>query len=386
MTMPLLVCRLAAGALAAGLFAASAAVRADDKFIKIGALLPMSGPGSYFGAQDKQGIELALEQINRAGIGGYKLDVKYEDSSCSPLPATQAAKRLLEQYKPDVVIGEECSDATLAIMPLMEQAKVPFLNAGSSSIKITEPGNPWTFRIMPNEVMQGVDIATNAYSRLNARTAVLLYENTNAGIGNAKVFNDTFTKLGGKILADIGFGRDINDFTSVATRVAGVGKIDVIPTYTLEGQGLKITQALAQAGVTKGGGGQAIQLGTIWLPFGFEQKAGKAALGYVRIVQFDPTDQRALVRGFIDAFKAKYNQDPTHLHAHAYDQIALIADVVKRGAKDAPSIRDGLAATKSFSGVTGSVEFDKTNQNNKMDTVHYVETLPDLSWKALKWN
>jgi branched-chain amino acid transport system substrate-binding protein len=271
-------------------------------------------------------------------------------------------------------------------MPLMEQAKVPFLNAGSSAIRITEPGNPWTFRIMPNEVMQGVDIATRAYKDLNARTAVLLYENTNAGIGNAKVFSDTFTKLGGKIPADIGFGRDINDFTSIATRIAGVGKIDVIPTYTLEGQGLKITQALAQAGVTKGGGGQAIQLGTIWLPFGFEQKAGKAALGYIRIVQFDPTDQRAQVRGFVEAFKAKYGQDPTHLHAHAYDQITLIADTVKRGAKDAQSIRDGFAATRSFAGVTGSVEFDKTNQNSKMDTVHYMETLPDLSWKALKWN
>jgi branched-chain amino acid transport system substrate-binding protein len=302
------------------------------------------------------------------------------------LPATQAAKRLLEQYKPQVVIGEECSDATLAIMPLMEQSKVPLLNAGSSSIKITEPGNPWTFRIMPNEVMQGIDIATNAYNRLNARTAVLLYENTNAGIGNAKVFNETFTKLGGKILADIGFGRDVNDFTSIATRIAGIGKIDVIPTYTLEGQGLKITQALAQAGVTKGGGGQSIQLGTIWLPFGFEQKAGKAALGYVRIVQFDPTDQRDMVRNFVSAFKAKYNQDPTHLNAHAYDQIILIADVVRRGAKDAQSIRDGLAATKAFSGVTGSAEFDKTNQNIKMDTIHYMETQPDLSWKALKWN
>jgi branched-chain amino acid transport system substrate-binding protein len=385
MTMNLRLLGLASGALVA-IGAASAPAAAQDKVIKIGALLPMSGPGSYFGAQDRQGVDLALEQINRTGVGGYKLDVKYEDSSCSPLPATQAAKRLLEQYKPDVVIGEECSDATLAIMPLMEQAKVPFLNAGSSSIKVTEPGNPWTFRIMPNEVMQGVDIATNAYNRLNARTAVLLYENTNAGIGNAKVFGDTFTKLGGKVLADIGFGRDINDFTSIATRVAGLGKIDVIPTYTLEGQGLKITQALSQAGVTKGGGGAAIQLGTIWLPFGFEQKAGKAAQGYIRIVQFDPTDQRAAVRGFIDAFKAKYNQDPTHLHAHAYDQIALIADVVKRGGKDAKSIRDGLAETKSFSGVTGSVEFDKTNQNDKMDTVHYMETLPDLTWKALKWN
>src|SRR5262249_32827075 len=130
----------------------------------------------------------------------------------------------------------------------------------------------------------------------------------------------------------------------------------------------------------------AIQLGTIWLPFGFEQKAGKAALGYVRIVQFDPTDKREIVRGFIEAFKAKYNQDPTHLNAHAYDQILLIADVVKRGARDAQSIRDGLAAPKNFFGVTGRVEFDKSNQNIRTDTIHYMETLGDLSWKALAWN
>ena len=373
---------------ALGLIASVAfgAANAQDKTIKIGALFPMSGPGAYFGAQDKQGVELALEQLNKDGVNGYKFAVQYEDSACSPLPASQAAKRLIDQYKPDVIIGEECSDATLAIMPIIEQAKTPMINAGSSALKITDPGNPYTFRIMPNEVMQGVDIATQAYNKLNARTAVLLYENTNAGIGNAKVFKDTFEKLGGKIVADIGFGRDVNDFTSIATRVAGVGKVDVIPTYTLEGQGLKITQALAQAGVVKGGDGPAIQLGTIWLPFGFEQKAGKAALGYVRIVQFDPTDQRAMVKNFVATFKAKYNADPTHINAHAYDQIMLIGDVVKRGAKDAQSIRDQLAATKSFVGVTGSVEFDKNNQNTKMDTIHYMETKPDLSWNALKWN
>ena len=369
-----------------GLSVATTCAFAQDKLIKIGGLFPMSGPGSYFGVQDKQGIELALEEVNKTGVNGYKLAIQHEDSACSPLPATQAAKRLLDQYKPQIVLGEECSDATLAIMPLMDEAKVPFLNAGSSSIKVTDPGNPWTFRIMPNEVMQGVDIATNAYKRLNARSAVLLYENTNAGIGNAKVFGDTFKSLGGQVLADIGFGRDVNDFTAIATRIGGLGKVDVIPTYTLEGQGLRITQALAQAGVTKGGGGGAIQLGTIWLPFGFEQKAGKAALGYVRIVQFDPTDKRELVANFIRAFKAKYNQEPTHLNAHAYDQIILIADVVRRGGKDSQSIRDTLAATKNFSGVTGSVEFDAHNQNIRMDTIHYMETLPDLSWKALAWN
>src|SRR5947199_2215145 len=359
---------------------------AQDKTIKIGRLLPITALGAYFGAQDKQGVELALEQLNKSGVNGYNFAVQYEDSACGPLPASQAAKRLLDQYKPDIIIGEECSDATLAIMPIVEQAKIPLLNAGSSALKITDPGNSWTFRIMPNEVMQGVDIATNAYNKLNARTAVLLYENTNAGIGNAKVFGDTFTKLGGKIVADIGFGRDVNDFTSIATRIAGFGKVDVIPTYTLEGQGLKSAQALAQAGVVKGGDGAAIQLGTIWLPFGFEQKAGKAADGYIRIVQFDPTDPRDMVKNFVSAFKAKFNADPTHLNAHAYDQIMLIADVVKRGAKDAQSIRDTLATTTSFVGVTGSVEFDKSNQNTKMDTIHYMQTKPDLSWNALKWN
>jgi len=374
--------------LAAGLIAtlAAAGAQAQDKVIRIGALLPISGPGSYFGVQDRQGIDLAIEQLNKAGVNGYKFEVKYEDSACSPLPATQAAKRLLEQYKPHVVLGEECSDATLAIMPVVEEAKVPLINAGSSAIKITEPGNYWTFRIFPNEVMQGLDIAKNAYTKLNARTAVLLHENTNAGIGNANVFNEAFTKLGGKILADIGFGRDVNDFTAIATRIAGLGQVDVIPTYTLEGQGLKITQALMQAGVTKGGDGKAIQIGTIWLPFGFEQKAGKSSLGYIRAVQFDPLDKRPLVQDFIAAFKAKYNQSPTHLHAHSYDQILLIADTVKRGANDAQSIRDHLAKTQNLPALTGTISIDSHNQNSSMDTVHYMETLPDLSWKPLGWN
>jgi branched-chain amino acid transport system substrate-binding protein len=380
-----LVCLLCAAALATALSAAAGA-QAADKVIRIGGLLPISGPGAYFGAQDKQGIELALEQLNKEGVAGYKLEIQYEDSACQPLPATQAAKRLIDQAKPDVIIGEECSDATLAVMPLVAQAQIPLLNAGSSSIKITDPGNKWTFRIMPNEVMQGEDLARNAYEKMGARSAVLLHENTNAGIGNADIFDKTFTRLGGKVLANIGFGRDVNDFTSIATRIAGLGAVDVIPTYTLEGQGLKITQALAQAGLVKGGGGKAVQIATIWLPQSFDGKAGKAAEGYTRIVQFDPNDPRPVVRDFVKAFTTKYGEQPSHLNAHAYDQIMLIADVVRRGGHDPASIRDQLAATKGFEGVTGTVEFDAHNQNVRMDTVHYVETQPDGSWKVLKWN
>src|SRR3989440_12610744 len=113
--LPLGSCLTAALAL---FVAGASAAFAADQVIKIGGLSPMSGPGSYFGAQDKQGIELALDELNKAGLNGYKFAIQYEDSACSPLPASQAAKRLLDQYKPDVLIGEECSDATLAIMPI----------------------------------------------------------------------------------------------------------------------------------------------------------------------------------------------------------------------------------------------------------------------------
>ena len=84
----------------------------------------------------------------------------------------------------------------------------------------------------------------------------------------------------------------------------------------------------------KGGGGNAIQLGAIWLPLGFDQKAGKAAAGYIRIVQFVPNEQRPVVVDFVKAFKAKYQQDPTHINAHSYDQIMVIGDTIRRGATD----------------------------------------------------
>jgi hypothetical protein len=79
---------------------------------------------------------------------------------------------------------------------------------------------------MPNEVMQGVDIATNAYKRLNARTACALYENTNAGIGNAKVFNDTFTKPAARYWPILGWAR--HQRYRDRDPIAGLGAVDVI--------------------------------------------------------------------------------------------------------------------------------------------------------------
>jgi branched-chain amino acid transport system substrate-binding protein len=91
---------------------------AQDKVIRVGVLMPISGPGSYFGVMGKEGIELALEHL-KGGVNGYRLQVQYEDSACSPLQATNSVKRILDQFKPHIVIGDECSDASLAIAPIL---------------------------------------------------------------------------------------------------------------------------------------------------------------------------------------------------------------------------------------------------------------------------
>ena len=375
--------RTAIAALAAAI--ASSAF-AQDRVVRIGVLMPISGPGSYFGVMDKEGIELALEQFKN-GVNGYKLQVQYEDSACSPLQATNTAKRILDQFKPQVVIGEECSDASLAIAPILNEAKVVQLNVGSVTMKLTESGYKYTFRIFPNAEQQSLPLAKVAYNTLKARTAVVLHEKTNAGNDNAEGFKKPFEAMGGKVLATIDFGRDVNDFTAIATRIASLGKVDVLPTFALEGQQVRLSQALAQAKVVKGGGGNAVQMGSIWLPYGYDQKAGEASQGYVRIVQFDPTEKRKIVQDFVAAFKAKYGQDkvPTHINAHAYDAILLVAEAVRRGGHDSESIRERFSKMKGVEVTTGTISFDAKGQTSDLSVVHFVETQKDLSWKALSW-
>src|SRR3954466_1832370 len=363
------------------------AAPAQDRIIRVGVLMPISGPGSYFGVMGKEGIDLALEQVAKTDLKGTKLQVQYEDSACSPLQATNTVKRVLDQFKPHIVIGEECSDASLAIAPILNEAKVVQLNVGSVTMKLTESGYKYVFRIFPNAEQQSLPLAQVAYKTLKARTAVILHEKTNAGNDNAEGFKKPFEAMGGKVLATIDFGRDVNDFTAIATRIASLGKVDVLPTFALEGQQVRLSQALAQAKVVKGGGGAAVQMGSIWLPYGYDQKAGEASQGYVRIVQFDPTEKRKIVQDFVAAFKAKYGQDkvPTHINAHAYDAILLIAEAVRRGAHDSESIRDTFSKMKGFEVTTGTISFDAKGQTSDLSVVHFVETQKDLSWKALNW-
>ena len=105
-----------------------------------------------------------------------------------------------------------------------------------------------------------------ALGHLKAKTAVILHEKTNAGVDNAEGFKKPFEAAGGKVLAVIDFGRDVNDFTSIATRIASLGTGGRAADLRARGPEVRLAQALAQAKVVKGGGGKGVQMGSIWLP------------------------------------------------------------------------------------------------------------------------
>jgi len=374
-------------ALATAVLSASFTASAQDKVIRIGVIVPISGPASYFGVPAKQAMEMAVDEINKTGINGYKFQLQVEDGACSPLQSTNVVKKLIDEYKPHAMIGEWCSDAALAIAPIQNAAKIPTINVTSAAVRLTESGFENIFRIFPHAEMQNAHLAKFAAEQAKAKTAVILYEKTNAGLDNANAFEKDFTAAGGKVLAKIDFGKDVNDFIPIATRVASLGKVDALPTYGLEGQVLRLTQALAQVGATKGGGGTGIPMGTIFLPYGFDKKAGPSSVGYVRIVQFDPTEKRATVQNFVNAFKARYgaNEIPSHIHAHSYDAVMLIADAVRRGGTTSAGIRERLAQTRKLELTTGFITFDEKGQNIDPSTMHFVETNPDYSWKSLSF-
>src|SRR5258706_2283823 len=135
---------------------------AQDRVIRIGVLMPISGPGSYFGVMGKEGIELAMEQVAKNPINGYRLQVQYEDSACSPLQATNAVKPVLDQFKPHILVDEEWSDASIAIAPILDRAKVPMLNAGSVTMKLSESGYKYVFRMLPNAVQPRLPLSNVA--------------------------------------------------------------------------------------------------------------------------------------------------------------------------------------------------------------------------------
>jgi branched-chain amino acid transport system substrate-binding protein len=344
------------------LFAGCSKPAANENEIRIGINYELSGNVASYGQSSVEGIEMAIEEINAAGgIDGKKIvPVKYDNKS-EPAEATTLANKLMTQDGVVAVLGPATSGSFKAEAPVAIKNKIPVISGSATADDVTVDDSgvkEYVFRICYNDSFQGTAMANFALNNLSAKKAVIIMDtSSDYGKGLAKNYIDTFTAGGGEIVAQEAYVAKDTDFNAILTKIKGMTyDVIYIPGY-YEEAGLIIKQARA-LGIT------APILGAD----GFDSPslvdlAGASALNDVYFTNhYSSLDKDPLVTKFIEDFKAKYNKEPNAFNALGYDVARFLVDGIERAEKiDGESIKNALAATENFQGVTGSFSVDENH-------------------------
>jgi branched-chain amino acid transport system substrate-binding protein len=330
--------------------------------IVVGEVGSMTGTEATFGTSSDRGIQLAVTEVNTAGgIKGRQIQVIALDDEGKPEEAATAATRLISSEHVVALLGEVASTRSLFMAPKAQQAKVPMVSPSSTNEKVTAVGD-YIFRACFIDPFQGYVMAKFATDTLKVKKAAILRDVRNDySVGLAKVFNDNFTKMGGQVVGNESFSSGDVDFKAQLTNIKGQNPDAIyVPGYYTD-VGLIARQA-REVGIKVpllGGDG--------WDSEKLYEIGGAALEGSYFSNHYSVDDPSPRIQEFVAKFKKAYGgQVPDSLAAQAYDAAGMLFDAMKR-AKDisGPSIRDALAQTKDFRGVTGDITMDEKRNASK---------------------
>lgn len=341
---------------------------ATDKIV-IGEVGSLTGDTATFGISTHQGIELAVNEINNnGGLLGKTVElVKYDNQGKDDETAT-VMNRLITQHKVVAILGEVASRRSKVMAPIAQANKVPMISPSSTNPEVTLIGD-YVFRVCFIDPFQGLVMARFALDNLKAkRVAILRDVGQDYSVGLANAFIETFKKGGGTIVLDQSYTDKDVDFKAQLTTIRSA-KPDAIfvPGYYNQ-VGLVARQA-KEMGLNVpllGGDG--------WDSPKLFEIGGKALTGSYISNHYSPDDKSELVQSFIKRFKQAYGVIPDGLSAQGYDAANVLFDAIKRaGGVDRKMVRDALAATKDFAGVTGKISIDNNRNALKPAVVLKIE-------------
>lgn len=324
-----------------------------DKTIPIGATLDLTGPNAVYGEQVKQGIDLAIEELNSAGgVNGAPLKILYQDSRSDAKTAVSNAQRFISVDGCKVLIGEISSNATQAMIPVVEQAGAFLFAPASSSPKLTNAGQHFA-RNWPSDLAEAGSAAHYAWDKLKAQRAAVLFVNNDYGIGLKEKFSATYTGLGGQVVSAESFEVDADDYRTLLLKLKGVDPQAIYLAGNPKEMGRCIKQ-LREQGIAV-----PVISCTGFLQTDCLTLAGQGAEGViVPTPSYDPKDTRSEVaKRFYAAFTAKYKNDPTMVNANGYDAIHLIAEAIRTQGNDGSKIAAFIRNKKDYPGAAGAVSF-----------------------------
>jgi branched-chain amino acid transport system substrate-binding protein len=348
------VVRRIVAAAAVLLFSACAPPPPGHEGIPIGFYGSLTGSTATFGQSGRNGATLALDEINAAGgVLGVKLALHVEDDRGEPAEAASAVSKLISRDHVVGLLGEAASSRTLAAAPIAQKSEIPMITPSSTNPQVTLVGS-YIFRVCFTDDFQGEMLARFAAAELAAKTALLLTDvrsDYSAGLGRA--FRRAFERLGGKVLGEQRYAEGDSDFSAQLTqmRTTPADVVFVPGYYTDVGLIARQKKALGVPGTLLGGDG--------WDSPRLTEIGGDALDGAYFGNHYSPQDPDPAVRRFVDAYRARFGDVPDSVGALAYDAARLLADAIRRaGSTAGPRIREALAGTAGFPGVTGILTFD----------------------------
>jgi len=339
-----------------------------DSGILIGGIFPLSGEVAVYGVDCRNGVQLAIDEINAAGSLPSKLTLISEDDEGNPEKSVNAFKLLTSRDKVKVVIGSLTSGCTIAISSLAQAQQVVLMAPAATNPAATDAGD-FIFRACYTDPFQGAVGGLFAGRDLGLKKAAVLFDNGNDySVGLKDNFVSAFEKTGGTVVSAESYMTKDVDFNAQITKIKAAGPdVVYLPDYYT-------TVALIAKQLRAQGVNTPIVGADGW--DGLQANAGDEVLGgfFSNHYAADSTDPK--VQTFVTDYRAKYNAEPTAFAALGYDSMYLLKDAIAKagGVSDTAKVRDALAATNGAY-LTGNLSFDA--KHNPVKGAVMVELVRD---------
>lgn len=329
--------------------------------IVIGEYGSLTGQDATFGISTKNGIDMAIDDINNAGgVLGKKVRVIVEDDQGRAEEAKTVVTKLITKDKVVAILGEVASSNSKAAAPVAQQNQIPMISPSSTHPDVTKIGD-YIFRVCFIDPFQGFVMAKFTSATLKmTKVAILRDIKSDYSVGLADVFTENFTKMGGTIVADESYSASDTDFNAQLTSIKAKNPEAVFVPGYYTAVGLIARQAKRQ--------GLNVPLlgGDGWDSPSLIEIGGKDLDGSFLSNHYSVDDPSPRIQKFVEAYKAKYNAVPDALAGLGYDSAMVLFEAMKRaGTTDGPKVRDEIAQTKNYEGVTGNITLDANRNANK---------------------
>ncbi len=326
--------------------------------VRIGVILPRTGPEAPIGEEMANGIKLAQEDLAASGV---KVEIVWEDDTGKPQIAMSAMERLATREAVAGVVGSYTSASTSAVARIAEKYRVPLLVPISSKDEITMAGQRWVFRINSPASFYVQALLEMVRGVGQPRSAALVYEDTDFGNSAARSFKAAAAKLGIAVLAESPYSKGSPDYRSTLTRIRAL-KPDLVFMVSYIADAILLMRQAQEIGVRPqaflGAGGG----------FTLAQFAADRAISnhVITSTQWSEDVRWPGAAQFARRYKQRFGLDSSHHGACTYEAVRILAETAARAGGDRARTREALRAGR-WSGLLGDVRFEDfggyTNQN-----------------------